>query len=294
MKVQKYKMEITDLGYYSVLNKPTEQELTEYYSEKYYQEAKGSYELEYSDEEILYIKNKLKERNHIVSNNITTSNRKFLDIGCGEGWALAYFHNEGWGVKGLDFSDFGCKKMNKDCVPFLQVGDIYKNLNKIINSDEKFGMVWLANVLEHVIDPVGLINMLYRILDKGGILVIEVPNDFSVLQKFLFQQNKVNREFWVTLPDHLSYFNKDSLNNLMISNNYFCVDFIGDYPIDINLLNENSNYINNPTIGKSCHKERIDFTNLIHSQSIEDVISYHRALAGLGLGRDITGFYTVK
>ncbi len=268
--------------------------MTKYYSEKYYQEAKGSYELEYSGEEIIYIKNKLKERNHIVSNNITTSNRKYLDVGCGEGFGLAYFHNDGWDVKGLDFSDFGCKKMNEYCVPFLKVGNIYENLNIIINANEKFGVIMLANVLEHVIDPVELVIKLSRILDKGGILIVEVPNDFSVLQKFLIQKNKVNREFWVALPDHLSYFNKESLSNLMKSYDYVCVDFIGDYPIDINLLNENTNYINIPSIGKSCHKERIDFTNLIHKQPIQDVIVYHRALAGLGLGRDITGFYMVK
>lgn len=35
---------------------------------------------------------------------------KFLDVGCGEGWALKYFKEEMWEITGLDYSEFGCKK----------------------------------------------------------------------------------------------------------------------------------------------------------------------------------------
>ena len=32
-------------------------------------------------------------------------------------------------------------------------------------------------------------------------------NDFSILQKYLMERNHINSEFWVAIPDHVSYFN---------------------------------------------------------------------------------------
>ena len=41
-------------NFYELAKKPTIAELEEYYSKKYYQDNKGSYEINYSEEEILY------------------------------------------------------------------------------------------------------------------------------------------------------------------------------------------------------------------------------------------------
>ena len=40
------------LGFWEIAVKPTEKELQKYYADKYYQDGKGSYELEYSEDEI--------------------------------------------------------------------------------------------------------------------------------------------------------------------------------------------------------------------------------------------------
>ena len=49
-------------GYYELTNKPSEDELEEYYQKKYYQEEKGSYQSGYSKEEIRYILNKIEQK----------------------------------------------------------------------------------------------------------------------------------------------------------------------------------------------------------------------------------------
>ena len=279
-------------GYYSVKNIPTEVELAEYYEKKYYQAAVGSYEIEYDSEEILYFKNKIEERAYIIEQNLSASNnRRFLDVGCGEGWALNNYKEKGWEVDGLDYSDFGCEKFNSSCQENLIVGNIYSNLKKLIEEKEQFSVVWIDNVLEHVTAPEFLVNEIKAIIEPGGILVIEVPNDFSFIQKHAIDKKLVDNEFWVVTPDHLSYFNKEGLNNLLSSSGYQTIDFIADYPIDINLLNPNTNYVKDRTKGKSCHKERISFENLIHQRSMDDVLDFYRACAQLGLGRQITGFF---
>jgi len=282
----------TKYGYFTVKNKPTQAELEDYYAKKYYQEAKGSYEASYSKEEIMYFNNKIAERFFVLEKNLgKKKKRSLLDVGCGEGWSLQFFKKKGWDVLGLDYSSYGCEKFNPACAKNLIAGDVYTNLQTLIEKGKKFDVVWVDNVLEHVIDPEGLVGDLKKITAKGGILVIEVPNDFSVLQDYLLKKNHVDRKYWVAIPDHLSYFNKQGLENLMSSKGWKTISCLGDFPIDWNLLNPNTNYVSDKTKGKSCYRERIEIENLIHSQPMEKIVDFYAAMAEVGFGRGITGFF---
>ena len=49
------------------------------------------------------------------------------------------------------------------------------NLNKIPAEDSIFNSVILDNVLEHILDPIPLLNDCKRVLDDDGIMVVGVP-----------------------------------------------------------------------------------------------------------------------
>ena len=102
----------------------------------------------------------------------------------------------------------------------------------------------------------------------------------------------IDREFWVAYPDHLSYFCKDGLENLASASGYRQLFSMGDYPIDINLLNPNSNYVRNKQVGKSCYRAKVEFENLLHQNDLEKVIQYYKSLIDLGLGRLLISFFT--
>ena len=285
----------TKYGYHTIENPPTQKELEDYYQSNYYQEAKGSYELEYDDEEIKYFKNKISEGAFVAEQNFTeNSGRRFLDVGCGEGWAVKLFKDKGWEVTGLDYSGYGCEKFNPDCLENLMVGDVYYNLRGLISEGKKYDLVFLDNVLEHVLDPEELVNELKKVMVPSGILAVDVPNDYSILQKYVIEKKYVHTEYWHVTPDHLSYFDKTGLENLFQQNGWTSVMTIADYPIDWNLVNLNSNYIEDKSKGKSCHRERIEMENLIHTQPIEKVINFYKAMADLGLGRSIIGYFKIN
>lgn len=279
-------------GFYEIKNKPNEKELQAYYADKYYQNAQGSYELSYQDEEVQCFLNKIKQKHQIVKSIIDIDVGSFLDVGAGEGFSLKYFDELGWKCTGLDFSNAGIKKHNPTQEKLLIQGDIFQNLSTIIVSGEQFNLVLLDNVVEHVINPFELLQNIHEIITNNGILVVEVPNDFSMLQQYLLDKNYIDNEFWVSPPDHLSYFNKDGLTNLANATGWQISKFISDYPIDLDLLNSNSNYIRNKNVGKASHKKRIEFENFIHSISIEKTNKFYEALIDLGLGRNITAFLT--
>jgi len=281
-------------GYYELAQKPTKEELKKYYSEKYYQEAKGGYQQEYSTDEIAYFKNKTEQKYQVIKKILSSSDHartSLLDVGSGEGWVLHFFKEKGWQVAGVDFSEFACRKFNPDCAGDVQVGDLYENLQVLAAARKTFDVIWLDNVLEHVLDPLSLLQMCRGLVSDGGVLVVEVPNDFSLIQEYALQKGYVAKEFWVALPDHLSYFNKAGLTALAKEARWKCSKIIGDFPIDFNLINTSANYIADPAKGKACHRARVEIENLLHGVSVEKTIAFYETLANLGLGRQIIGFF---
>lgn len=279
-------------GFYELKDKPTPEALKKYYSEKYYQEARGSYQKRYEEEEIEYIYNKIAQRYEIIMGYYVkeTVRRRFLDIGCGEGWSLKYFSDNSWDVTGLDFSEYGCQAQNPEMLKHIIIGDINENIDKI-EDREKFDVIWLDNVLEHVLEPLDLLKKCKKLIANKGMLVIDVPNDFSVIQRHLLERGHITKSFWIAVPDHISYFNQEGLVAICKEAGWSCGQIMGDFPIDIFLFNEDTNYVADKNKGKNCHKARVAVENLLHGISPLKANELYRIMAEMGLGRCITGFF---
>lgn len=281
-------------NFHELAKKPSVAELGEYYAKKYYQTSKGSYEADYSEKELLYFNNKIEQKYWVIQQLIAIDNdekKSFLDIGCGEGFTLKYFKDKKWDITGIDFSDFGCKKFNPDCLPNLLTGDIYQQMIPLIDSNKKYTVIWLDNVLEHVLDPLFLLKECKKLLAPDGVLIIEVPNDFSVLQQHLLDNKNIPSEFWIVIPDHISYFNHEGLTSIGVDAGFNNAFTMGDHPIDFNLINPDSNYALDKGKGKNAHRSRIELDNLMHSISVEKTVNYYKSLADMGLGRQIISFF---
>lgn len=217
--------------------------------------------------------------------------RTFLDVGCGEGWALDYFQRQGWDVLGLDFSSFSLEQFHPGLRGRLRPGDLYDGLQELIAEGRQFDVLWLDNVLEHVLDPAELLRRCRRLIRPGGVLLVDVPNDFSPLQQHLLAVGHIDHPFWVALPDHLSYFGAEGLRNLAGATDWRTARLLGDQPIDLNLFNPATNYVLDRSLGKAAHQARLEQDNfLLRTASLPAVAAYYEALADVGLGRSIVAF----
>jgi 2-polyprenyl-3-methyl-5-hydroxy-6-metoxy-1,4-benzoquinol methylase len=279
-------------GFYELAQKPSYDELSEYYSEKYYQENKATYSKEYSEEEKKYFLNKIGQKFHLIKKKLgNLERRSLLDVGCGEGFTLKYFEDLGWDVHGVDFNNYGCKIHNPQCVNKIATGDIYDVLHRMKLGEQRFDLLWLDNILEHVLNPLDLLKLCRDLGNETSFLIVEVPNDFSALQRKALELKLIDREFWIAVPDHISYFNKEGLIKISRKAGWKLEVLVGDFPIDFNLFNENSNYVKDRSKGKAAHKQRYVLENLLHSISIEKVNKFYEVLGDLGLGRQIIALF---
>ena len=279
------------LGFYQAIEVPVEEDLRKYYAERYFQSSQGNYRSAYSDFERNYINSKIIQKVALAKDlGYFEQPGRFLDVGCGEGFALNHFRQIGWNIKGLDYSSAGLAAMNPDCLDALEVGDVMTLLQTLIYSAERYEVVWLSNVLEHVPDPIGLLSRLHSLLAQNGLLIVTVPNDFSDLQGYLLGEGKVDRPYWIALPDHLSYFNKESLAKTAEHVGYKTLATLSDFPIDWFLMHPQTNYIQDSSRGREAHYARIALETIISSKPATAVNRFYQAMADIGMGREITSF----
>lgn len=280
----------TELNFYSMTDKPSQSELDTYYAQKYFQESKSkAYATRYTEQELRLFRQKLEQRYAaICACQDTSTYRRFLDVGCGEGFALQFFADGGYQVRGLDYSRAGVEQHHPQLLDQLVEGDVFASLQAEIAAGHTYDIIWLQHVLEHVLDPISLLRQLKSLVAPGGVLVVTVPNDFSALQQKALDDGRIDRPFWIVVPDHISYFNTQSIDEVVAHTGWRLLDKMTDFPIDWFLFHQHTNYVQNPTLGKPAHHARMALEDLIADNPAEAVNAFYRALAKIGMGRSVT------
>lgn len=283
------------LGFWQLAAPPSEDDLSSYYSESYYQQEKAFYRHSYSPQELRLGRKRLSRQVDQCLALLTKSgSNEFLDVGCGEGWALAEFHARKWNVTGLDFSVAGVARMNPRMKDRVRQGDIFRTLGLLREEGRSFDVIWLDHVLEHVLEPELLLLALRDIVARGGRMMIRVPNDGNALHSTLLADGLISRRWWIKPPDHLSYFTKESFPALFDSTGWQVDTLSSSFPIDWFIANRNSNYVEQPERGREAYEASLLLEEIIESNPIEKVQAFYGAMAEIGLGRDIVVYVQAK
>jgi 2-polyprenyl-3-methyl-5-hydroxy-6-metoxy-1,4-benzoquinol methylase len=104
---------------------------------------------------------------------------KLLDIGAGKGGFVSLARKNGYEAKGIEPSARFCKYAREFYGVQVYEGYLERGLHF---QDEKFDVITLFHVLEHVPQPQELLRTIAHYLKEDGVVYIEVPNaDASLL-----------------------------------------------------------------------------------------------------------------
>ena len=128
-----------------------------------------------------------------------TYDSKILDWGCGDGSFIKLLHNSGLHCVGID----AYKKDLND----LQI--FSTTIEKTDFPDGYFDIITCFHVLEHLTDPLNSLKHALKLLKRGGLMIIEVPN----LNSLGFQ---IFKRRWqpLEITTHLNHFTPATLQKV--------------------------------------------------------------------------------
>ena len=182
--------------------KEVSNKLVKLYSGQYWDErkAKDSIESNYTDADSLG-----KQRNWISQyaycKQFFKNKKSILEIGVGGGQASFWFEKEGFDVCGIEPDARNVNLINKK----LARGTVTQSFIEDINLEEKFDIIWMSHVFEHLIKPDIFLKKIKNNLKPDGIFFIEVPSceHQPTLKSSIFEN------------PHVHHFSKKSLLKLV-------------------------------------------------------------------------------
>jgi SAM-dependent methyltransferase len=274
-------------GWRSVDPRPSPEALKAFYSQAYFQDSHGTYAQAYSEVELKHRALLADLMLHALAQARGPGGR-LLEIGCGEGWFLKAALAVGYEARGLEFSDYGLKRFNPELAGGVAFGDAFEALDRLIDEKACVEVCVMEHVLEHVVDPEALLARLPAILSPGGVVAITVPNDFSAVQREAQALGHIDRAFWVAPPQHLNYFNSETLPRLFERMGFEVVGGYASFPIDWFLFHPGSNYVRAPEAGKAVHQARMALDLVMAERGMTAFHGLARALLACGVGRSLT------
>ena len=147
-------------------------------------------------------------------------NKDVLDFGCGSGGFLNEIKDSAKSIAGVE--------LEKDKRDFLisEGMTCYENIDAV--PDVKYDIITLFHVLEHLPDPIAILNKLKRHLSKDGKIIIEVPNADDALLSLYKSEEFANFTYWVC--------------HLYLYTNKTIVDLINKCDMDISLIQQIQRY----------------------------------------------------
>lgn len=273
-----YKLHKSQFDHYYVEPMPKREALEHHYREKYYSDLKrASNKGMHMDAEEASFQLTYYEIKQFIKQHVCKSQPAILDVGCGSGLFLQQLFEDNYQkLAGTDFS----RQFQSEEIEFF-AGDFLE-----INFSQKYDFIMLNNVLEHVPDPGGFLKKSYTLLNKGGVVRIQVPNDLSLTQyQFLIQQE--NPLFYFFSPkEHLHYFDFDSMQTILEHHQFKLIKKTTNWCMDLFLL-MGLDYSNDPAVGKQCHDYR---NNLEKKMDKDQMLAFYEKLSELSIGRVVVEY----
>ena len=144
-------------------------------------------------------------------------NQKLLDVGSGSGVFLNNAKESNFEVDGVEPNEMAVELCKKQYNIDAFCG--YLEMNSDLSKD--YGTLTAWDVIEHLENPKEFLRICHSHLIKGGILLLETPDESCLIRKIINSINRVKKIFGSDLssniyyPSHRYYFTHKSISRLL-------------------------------------------------------------------------------
>jgi SAM-dependent methyltransferase len=195
----------------------------EYLEDEHYSGVEGYLNVNQQDLQVMF-----KSRLTYIKKYISKEKPSLLDVGAGKGEFVSVASKNNFDAEGVEPSLNFCN--------YATETHKIKMYNGLLGSvaeleNKKYDAITMHHVLEHVEEPVQLINNIKKYLNKEGVLFIEVPNCNSYLSMFADLVYKIKGLNWSSrvsplhAPFHKFGYTPKSLQYLLEKNGYIILSY---------------------------------------------------------------------
>lgn len=134
--------------------------------------------------------------------------KTFLDVGCSVGFVTVAAYEQGLEAHGIDIDAEAIKIAQEN----FQGQGIFEaiSIQELAKRGNRYDMIYLSEVIEHVNDPENFLDSISTLLKPGGLLYLTAPDagHFRVPANFMQWE-------MVTPPNHLTYFTRRGLKKIL-------------------------------------------------------------------------------
>lgn len=193
-----------------ILEEPTEIQLRKYYDRDYYEgKVYNSYDADEPQRKRYYVQQLMYFENYFKSEN-----KEILEIGSATGTFLDCARYFGYHVVGIEKSIYSAN------IAKSKNHEVYtRNLEELVTEKilekDRFGAVFMWDVLEHLNDPDLTLKHINYLTTAGGLLVLNTLNIDSPTVKYLGKK-------WSHFlpPQHLFYYSLETLKKYLFENGF--------------------------------------------------------------------------
>ena len=153
-----------------------------------------------------YIKTYSLNKKYILINSLNTAHKNLLDIGAGTGDFVKKMNSTNWKAQGIEPNINARNQAQKKNI------ELHGNFEGV--EDDRYDVITLWHVLEHLPDLENQLIKITSLLRTNAFLIVAVPN---------FKSNDAQhyQEFWAAYdtPRHLWHFSRNSIPQLLSKHN---------------------------------------------------------------------------
>jgi len=142
-------------------------------------------------------------------------NKRILDVGCFSGEFLRGLGN-GFELYGIEIHPQAVERAKQGGVEIL--GNDFSALNSM---NDRFDVVTLFDVIEHVYNPLEFLTLLSRVVKKGGLIIISTGNTMTATWRLMG-----SRYWYCAIAEHISFINPVWCNYAANESGLEVIDFV--------------------------------------------------------------------